>query len=405
MGNRRLIMGVVILVGLAMLATFLWNSELVPSGRSVQQSDQPLSSDRELPLGLSIADYQQAEKWYRQRYPSTEPTREDVFMIAGEIASADQQYDTALACYRAIPTTAPTQGLKARLEEGLTLVKLNRAAAAEASLRAFLDAARIANEVSAADVVTAFKWLNFILSVQIRLEDRRPLLAEMHQIALADPLDSKQLFFPNLLLLNSPTGRTRLDQFIAADPTNTDLRIAQARYKTMDGQFDAALALLEPLMAQQPGNTRIGAALAEALFESSDMQKLANLVSTLPAYSTSEPWSLTRMRGELAMEENDFQAAINHFLAVLHQDPANAPCQMGLATCYGQLGKTNEQQEALRKSSILAEIRVNLSSVQTDAPAAASELAAKCEAIGFETAAQAFRLHAQSMPTAQPPRE
>jgi hypothetical protein len=61
---------------------------------------------------------------------------------------------------------------------------------------------------------------------------------------------------------------------------------------------------------------------------------------------------------------------------------------------YEKLGDKDNHEEALRRSSILAKIRVNLGSVQSDAEAACLDLATQCRAIEMEAAAKVFEKHA-----------
>ena len=85
------------------------------------------------------------------------------------------------------------------------------------------------------------------------------------------------------------------------------------------------------------------------------------------------------------------------FEALLDQDPAKAPCQMGLATALGQMQEADKQKSALEKSGILAQIRVNLNKVQGDQVAALQELIDRCDAIGFDAAVKVFKLHAEAV--------
>jgi tetratricopeptide (TPR) repeat protein len=107
-----------------------------------------------------------------------------------------------------------------------------------------------------------------------------------------------------------------------------------------------------------------------------------------------EPWLLTRMRGELALHREKWNDAIKYFGIVLEVDPANAPAQMGMAMSYEKIGDKDNHEEALRRSGVLAKIRVNLGSVQTDAEAACLDLATQCRAIDMEAAAKIFERHA-----------
>lgn len=394
-------LGALCLLGIAALVVYRWNRAAADASSQRASQQESDAGQLELPSGLSGEEYQRAEKWFRERYATETPTRNDVLFMAGDLATADNKPDTALACYRAIPTQDPARGLAARLQEGLLLVQLNRAREAEAALRMYIDAARVAPELKLDDVISAFKWLNYVLSVEIRQEERKEFLGELHQIGLADPLDSKQYFFPNLLILNSPAGRTRIQQFLERDPQNVTLQLAQGRYKTLEGKFDEAIQLLERLLAEHPGDTRVGAALLEAYFESDRLERFDQALEGLPQYVAEEPWLLTRMRGEGSMEAKQYDEAVRYFRAVLERDPANAPSQMGLARAYQAIGDEKAQGEALRRSGILAEIRVNLSSVQPDAAAAATELAEKCESIDFDAAAKVFHMHAESIKQSQ----
>ncbi len=358
-------------------------------------------SQLELPAGLTVADYRSAEKQFQERFPDRKVTHAEALLMAADLAAADRKLDVALACYRAIPTDAPDIGLAARLQEGLLLIEHNMAAQAEGALQAYLETARVATRVNPQDVVNAFKWLTFILSVEIRLEERKPLLAELHMIQLADPLDSKQLYFPQLLILNSPAGRTRIEAFLKNDPQNVRLRLAQARYKTFEGKFETAIELLEQLHKEYAADKGIAAALLEAYFENSQTEKMPAILDSLPAYDEKEPWLLTRMRGEVAYLAKDYAAAEKHFKSALQQDATYAPCQIGLSRIYAALGDQAAQQDALKRSALMADIRVNLTKVQPDAAAAAAELAEKCKELGMQAAAETFAMHAQNIARSQ----
>lgn len=158
-------------------------------------------------------------------------------MVLAERSVKDKQFETAVQCYQQVPTTTARLGMLAGLEEGKLLVELNMADEAESALRQFIDAALVAAELDPQQVLDAFKWLTYILSVEIRQEERCEILKEQHLIGLADPLDSKQLFFPNLLILNSPAGRKKITLFLEKSPNNLRLQIAGARYRTLEEGF------------------------------------------------------------------------------------------------------------------------------------------------------------------------
>lgn len=129
----------------------------------------------------------------------------------------------------------------------------------------------------------------------------------------------------------------------------------------------ASIEQLTKLGSKNPEDLAIAAALAEAYFENADSSALAELLTGLPpATSFSDPWLLRRMHGEHALENKQWSQAIEHFEAVLQSDPANAPAQMGCAKAWAALGNEEKRQQALTRSGLIAEIRVNLSKVQSD---------------------------------------
>jgi predicted Zn-dependent protease len=391
----------ILITALAVRKQFFRHSpEPVSSGRKsvdLDSNDVPTK----LPEGLTNEQYKIAENSFQQAFPTVKKSREAVLMMAAEIAAREGQLTRAIACYKEVPTNDLKFGMAARLEEGVALLELNQASAAEHSLREFIEATRVATNVQAGQAVDAFKRLTYILSVQIRQEDRKRVLLDQHAFGLVDPLDSKQLFFPNLLILNSPAGKKRIAAFLENDKDNLQLQVASGRYKTLSGSFDEAVAMLDPLSKKFPKDSNVAAALAEAYFEMGDNEKFAAAMSKCPEFAENETWLLTRMRGELAMEQQRWSDAVKYFEHVLTDDPANAPSQMGLAKAYAQLGLDQQHQQALMRSSILADIRVNLSSVQADAVAACNDLAAKCQKIGMADASQVFLQHAQNIQRAQ----
>lgn len=382
-----------IVLGIGILWYATSQSEPVVGNKLGTASDRSNSSTTPASV-LSREDSNQAIAWLREKYGINNPSEVEIVIAAGGLAVTAEDYEKATRYFDLVPTEIPRFGMTARLEQGVALLKLDFATPAEQNLRKFLEAARAAENPDPTQVLDGFKWLTFLLSVQIRQEERKLLLEEQHTIELADPLDSKQLYFPNLLILNSPSGRTRLAKLLENEPTNLSLLVASARYQTLAGDFDAAIDSLQKLRRSRLDDLTIAAALAEALVESNRMEDAAGLIDSIPAYQATEPWLLTRMRGELSLHREKWSEAIEHFKVVLSADPANAPAQMGVAMAYEKLGDKENHEEALRRSSVIAKIRVNLGSVQTDAAAACLDLATQCREINMEAAAKAFEKHA-----------
>ena len=346
----------------------------------------------EHPQGVSAEDYKTAERKFLALY-RRKPDRGDVLSLAAELAVQEGRLPTAVACFHAIPSTTRRYGLAARLQEGQVLLQLNRARDAEQNFQELLARADDMT-VQEDQVIAAAKRLGYILSVELRFEERRALLAQVHARGQADLFDSKQYFFPSLLIWHSSTGRHRLTEFLEQDPENSLLITARGRYLTAEGRLTEARELLDEQRRQGSDDLRCTAALLECLFETSVWPGFIELAETLPAYEIGESWLLTRMRGEFDLYERRWENAARHFELVLEKDPADPACHMGLARAYAELQRPHDRDEIQRRALILARIRVNLVNVNDGDYDAVVELAGACEKIGFSEAAQTFGQHA-----------
>jgi thioredoxin-like negative regulator of GroEL len=343
--------------------------------------------ERPLPEGISPEEFAAASDKFRTLYKK-EPDRLDVLSLVAELAVAEGRPEDAVVCFAEIPSSHPRYGLSARLQEGHVLLELNRASEAEASLRAFLSLAAQARDMPPLNVYAARSRLAFILSVELRIEERQSLLASVHEGGTVTLFDSKQLFFPHLLLWSSTTGSNRLEKFLKADPDNRKLRLAHARYLTYRGETEEALLVLKKLIVDAPKDLAVAAAVLECHFEAGDEDSLADFFISAPEYRVGEPWLLTRMRGHLAMEQKKWKEAVRWFEQVLAADRTNPSAQSALARAFRALNQTEEAEAATARSATIAKIRVALA--REDGLEA---LAMNCEKIGMPDAAAVFRRH------------
>jgi predicted Zn-dependent protease len=347
-----------------------------------------------LPSGVPRGEYETAELRLRKARGRA-PRRPEILWAAGEAAARAGRLPTAVACFRAIPADDASLGREARLREGLLLVRAGAATDAERGLREFLSLAGRRPPARAGEVVEARKWLGYLLSVELRFEDRKGLLAAMHRDGQADVYDSKQYYFPNLLIIGSARGKKRLEDFASADPADDRLKIALGRYHVAAGDLDRARAVLDDVRRRRPGDLACAAALLELHFERDDWDAFGRVAAALPDYDPREPWLLTRMRGQYALHRQKWDEAVRQFKRVLGPDPANPACRMGLSRAYAALGRRDAAEEATRRSLVLSRIRVGLVKVTEDDPQAARWLASECRQAGLDEAADTFRRHAE----------
>ncbi|MFM7057614.1 MAG: tetratricopeptide repeat protein [Planctomycetota bacterium] len=355
-----------------------------------------------LPAGITADQYKRAAADWKGLF-RTRPTHADTLMLLAETSLKRKQLPAAVACFTAIESSHPRYGQSARLQEAQVFLKLNQAAAAERSFRTFLSlAAAGPGDTDPEQLAAARRWLAWLMAVQLRFEDRVEWLDQLLQAGQADVYDAKQRFFPTLLIWASSLGSTRLREFVEEDPHNLVLRIAAARYETADGRPDAAVTALRRIHQQHPENLQVLAALLEAHFELHQLDEFSALNAAAPPFQPAEPWLLTRMRAEAAMHQQRWTDAEKLFRSVLDHDPANPACTMGLAASLAGQGRTVERETVQNRSLVLSRIRVQLSEVRPDAPAAARRLADEARSLGMIAAADALLKLAENMPLQEP---
>lgn len=355
----------------------------------------------DLPAGVTQSDYDVAIQQFSKTH-RTPGNHADIVMLLGELAVADGRLDIARSCFQAIPSTDTTYGPSARLQEAQVALRLNLARDAEGNFREFLALASRRDDVNPSHAIVAHNWLAYILSVELRIEERKVVLVELHRRGAASVYHSKQLYLPHLLIWPSPVGRRKLEAFREQDASDRKLLVAWGRYLTAEGLPEEARSLLAPLHEQDPRNLQYAAALLEACYEQNDWKGFAVVYGPLPAYRDFEPWLLTRLRGQFALHQQNWTEAILQFERVLAVDPADPIAHASLAKSYAALGRVQERDRWLASSAALARMRVDLVSVtETDADAAAA-LAAQCSQAGLTEAAEVFERHAMRIARSLP---
>lgn len=347
-----------------------------------------------LPPSLSLAAYEEARLDYIDLF-HREPSEADLMMMIAETAVRNEQPDVAVDCFERIPSEHIRYGASARLQEAQVLMGSNCAERAEASFRAFLSLAEKQPALSPEHVKLAREWLVFIMAVELRMEDRKEILQAMIRDGQFDVYDAKQYYFPTLLIWQSTLGSSRLRDFLQQAPDSRVLRVAQARYLVAEGKLDEASDLLASLRQQHPGDAVVIAASLECFYEQVDWEQFKSTLSATPAFQDGEPWLLTQMRAEYALQTQDWPNAEKYFLEVLKRDRANPTCHMGLAKAFNGQGKVAERRLIQERSRILARIRVGLSAASHESAEAARSLAQDARDLGMSDAAETFEFLAK----------
>lgn len=387
--RRSRIISVVVLIGLAI-------------GVWVALRPAPL----DLPAGITAEEYRRAEAKLAGVL-KREPQPAEVWFRIGMDAStseellSSQKLTAAAECFRHVDDVHAL-GPSARMQEGHLWLKHHLAAKAEACYRDVLVLDRT-TEVPEAVAATARSFLVYILSVEIRLEDRGRVLTECGErsrpwqsgdLRVLSLNECKQLHFPHMLGLNSEKGRQRLAEFLNADPGNPDLLAAQGRYLTLDGQLTKARDYLEAVVKKH-STPACTAALVDCCYQQNDWERVVEL---LPGnHEQPEPWIITRVRGQRALQAKDWLSAEENFRRVLIKEPADQESHVGLAAALQGQDRHEERSEILRASAALARIRVEMVRVRENTPEEASALVQLCLEAGLNKAAEDFGWHADRM--------
>ena len=351
-----------------------------------------------LPEGVTPQQFTDAAAWYRENY-GTEPDHESVLSVLAEQMLQNDEQQSAVACFDAIPDDHPVYGASARLQQGQLLYRLDRAVEAEAHLKQFLKLEQSQPQSTRRERVVAIEHLRYLLGVQLRLEEQRELIRPTLQWPEASGHNTVLYCFPSLMNWTGSESIRRLERFLRHDPHNIPLRIALGRYRTTQGKLDEALSVLEACRAEDSDNLAATAALLRCLKERGDSERHTELMQQLPLVDKTDPWLLTLERGHFANHQDRPDDAISSFNRMLEIDPANAEAWTGLARAY-QLKKQFEQStDAQRKGQVLARIqnRIGWIQEQKDQVRPVIEIAELCREIGLDDHALAVARIAQRL--------
>ncbi|MCA8997049.1 MAG: tetratricopeptide repeat protein [Planctomycetaceae bacterium] len=356
----------------------------------------------DLPEGLSRTEFDRAASHFREQYGSA-PDRDDTLHWLAKRSLQEGNLDVALACLRGIGWDHPQYGLTAKLSEGELLIQLNRAVEAETCFRTFLERTESRLPSDSPYLATAWSWLCYLYSIELRFEERKELLTQLHRTGRASINESKQLFFPSLLIWNSARGRERLNSFLSQTSDAAVLNIAKGRYLTGEGELAQAQSHLELWQERLNNDPSCTAALLECLYEQNDWTAFEEVLKDASVQRDEEPWLLLLMRGHDAIHKGEWNEAVQRYSAVLDRDPSNSPALMGLAQAYRELGQEDRSKSMLDRVATLAVIRPRLSSIRESNLDAVEELAEKCDTLKLSEAARTFRAHAERVRREQRP--
>ena len=310
----------------------------------------------QLPPVVTVLDRQHAREAFELKYGRS-PDRNDLLSFLAEFYLSRGRLADAVECFHEIPTSHSAYGPMARFQQGRTLLKLHRAVEAEPQFRELIAHEEKSLTIAPNYLVDARQRLRFILEVELRLEERKQLLAGVIERGEANHFETIVFCFPSHLRWNGNAAVKWLEEFHAADPTARSLNIALGRYRTGQGKLDEARTLLEPIVKNFPEDRRALAALIACLQESDESAEADRLIEGLPLQSASDPWLLLLQRGGHALRRGLTDKAAKAYDELLAQDRTNTEAWQKTA----MIGRI-QNDETKRKRAI--DVATGLSRIQ-----------------------------------------
>jgi tetratricopeptide (TPR) repeat protein len=342
----------IVLASLGSLVLFLFLRPSPPAPAANTQNP----SEETLPSAISPSEYASAKREFEATYQK-EADRYDVLSWLAEANFKAGRWQTAAACFEQIPSETPRYGHFARLGQGRALLKLFHAPEAEKNLREFLRLEEQSPELSKTHLSEALFQLDYLLGIELRFEDRKPVLRALIQLGAAEQEEVLNYCFPSLHRWNGSQAVTALEKFWKEDPRDPRLRVALGRYRTGQGRLEEALAILHECRQEFPKSVSTAAALLACLHEQNAWEEMSEIVDTLPPPEDDHPWLLLRLRGHYHNHAGQFAEAVDCFQRVLKSNAADAESWIGLGTAYAGQKDAKNQLAALNTARELSRIQ------------------------------------------------
>ena len=328
----------------------------------------------------------------------------DVLITLARQASRAGRTKQALDCYSRIPPDHARLGLQAVFEDAVLRLECDLAAPAEYGFQYLLKQHQTGTVLSTRQLNVARRSLSLLYGLQMRTEERGEILRRLMQDRYADLHDARYYYFPSLMIWQNAWGAEKVESFLKLDPENRDLQNAAARYLTGFGKLSESRRTLLDLVQTDGSDLRTCAWLLECCYELDDWDTFQSVVRTLPPVTDTEPVVLTLMRGEWEMHQRRWTAAEFFFEALLKRDAANSQAVMGLAKAMENLGRIQERDQFLKRSLIIADLRVGLTAAVPGRIDAIQKVAAWCRELQMQEAAMTFDFFAsvESVPNEVP---
>lgn len=348
----------------------------------------------ELPEGVTTQAWSAAAVASRRNRGGGTVEDSDVLITLARQAAGSGRTKVAMDCYAGIPEGHPRLGLQAVFEDSVLRLQSDLAASAERGFQNLLKQSQGSAKIPTRQLNVARRSLSLLFGLLMRTEERGEVLRQLMQDRQADLHDAKYYYFPSLMIWQNSWGAEKVGKFLKLDPENPHLQSAAARYLTGEGRLNEAQQVLSQLVQRDMSDLRSCGWLLECCYELDDWQTYQQVFRRLPPMTEVEPLQLTLMRGEWEIHQKNWKQAEACFHALLQRDPANSQAVMGLVRVNEQLGRIAERDQFLRRSLIIADLRVGLTVCIPGQKDAIRKVAAWCRDLQMHEAAGTFEFFA-----------
>jgi tetratricopeptide (TPR) repeat protein len=329
-------------LGLAALNAWWWWEE------------RPLPEPREVARWLDAGRGDDAERALRAWVRRSPYSAEARLMLARALAGKGDLTGCA-GQLRAVPFWSPLKG-EALFREAQTWQQLKRAADAEAAFRRYLADDPNHPEPKAHRDLAEVELIN-LLTLEGRWDEARALIWGSFDRA-ASARQREELL---VMVVRTETERYEpsaavvpLRQFVTADPSDFEARLALATAAEALGRPAEADAQVAACLRLRPRDPRAWRARLEILKARADINALRRALAEAPAEVESVLWPY---RGEVLVRDGDLAGAFDAYARAIAASPDEADLHYREALLARRLGRTQDEERALRRHQVLRAAR------------------------------------------------
>jgi tetratricopeptide (TPR) repeat protein len=201
-----------------------------------------------------------------------------------------------------------------------------------------------------------------------------------------------------------------LTRYVAADPADLDARLALALNAQLLGRSDESDAQIAVCLQGRPADPNVWRTWLDLLKERGDLQALRKTLDRAPEVVSPVLWPY---RGQVLAQEGQLQAAFEAYSKAITARPNDADLYYSYALIARRLGKSREEEQALKKLKVMRKAREELPDALEDyvklrdeagttpeqRSAACARLSRVCKELGWELDATEWaKLAADSRP-------